>query len=279
VPDPDSAPLFAGPRLHCETGLAPGAHVELPERAARHVAALRLRVGDALTLFAGDGGEWRATLGAIGKRGVRVAVHERREVNRESPLEITLAQGICAADRMDLVLQKATELGVARVRPLLTARAIVRLSQERQERRDGGQRRGLGAQDARPEAHGREARELREVALVVGEAALGADQDGDRRAHVQGAQRGVGEGREQEARARRRGLAEEIAQAGDRVCGIEDHRRGDHGPRERPAARLVDATEETERTAKRHGHPSSKARTASAARAFVSQRNSAASRA
>ena len=136
MPDPDSAPPFAGARLHCETGLAPGAHVELPERAARHVAALRLRAGDALTLFAGDGHEWRATLTAVDRRGVRVAVHERRAVSRESPLAITLAQGICAADRMDLVLQKATELGVARIRPLVTARVIVRLSQERQERRE-----------------------------------------------------------------------------------------------------------------------------------------------
>lgn len=136
LPDPDSAPAFAGPRLYCETGLAPGAHVDLPERAARHVAALRLHAGDALTLFAGDGYEWRATLSAVDRRGVRVAVHERRAASRESPLPITLAQGICAADRMDLVLQKATELGVTRIRPLVTARAIVRLSQQRQERRE-----------------------------------------------------------------------------------------------------------------------------------------------
>jgi 16S rRNA (uracil1498-N3)-methyltransferase len=127
---------FAGPRLHVEAGLAPGAQLELPDRAARHVAALRLRVGDRLVLFAGDGFEWRATLTALGRRGVQVAVHERRAASRESPLDITLAQGVCAADRMDLVLQKATELGVARIRPLVAQRSVVRLSQERQERRE-----------------------------------------------------------------------------------------------------------------------------------------------
>ncbi len=129
-------PPFSGPRLYCPEGLAPGASFDLPENAARHVAALRLRTGDRVVLFAGDGYEWRATLTAIGKRGVQVAVHERTEASRESPLAITLAQGICAADRMDLVLQKATELGVARIRPILTTRSIVRLSQERQEKRE-----------------------------------------------------------------------------------------------------------------------------------------------
>lgn len=136
MPDASPPPPLVGPRLYCESGLAPGATIELPERAARHVAALRLREGDALTLFAGDGFEWRATLTAVSKRGVLAALHERREASRESPLDITLAQGVCAADRMDLVLQKATELGVARIRPVVTTRSIVRLSQERQERRE-----------------------------------------------------------------------------------------------------------------------------------------------
>jgi 16S rRNA (uracil1498-N3)-methyltransferase len=63
-------------------------------------------------------------------------VRSRRAVDRESPLEVRLAQGVCAGDRMDLVLQKATELGVASIRPLVTARSIVRLSSERQGRRD-----------------------------------------------------------------------------------------------------------------------------------------------
>jgi 16S rRNA (uracil1498-N3)-methyltransferase len=110
--------------------------VELPERAARHVAALRLQLGDPLTLFSGDGFESAAVLTGIGKRGVTAAVRERRAIDRESPLEVRLAQGVCAGDRMDLVLQKATELGVAAIQPVVTARSVVRLSTERQERRE-----------------------------------------------------------------------------------------------------------------------------------------------
>jgi 16S rRNA (uracil1498-N3)-methyltransferase len=129
-------PLPAAPRLHCEATLSPGATVELSERAARHVAALRLRVGDAVILFGGDGHESAAVITGIGKRGVVAAVRERRAVDRESPLDVRLAQGVCAGDRMDLVLQKATELGVAAIQPILTARSVVRLSSERQERRE-----------------------------------------------------------------------------------------------------------------------------------------------
>jgi len=124
------------PRFYCEASLSPGATIELPERAARHVAALRLAPGDAVVLFNGDGDEWAATLGRIEKRGVMASVRERRAVDRESPFEVHLAQGVCAGDRMDLVLQKATELGVASIQPLVTARSIVRLAAERRGRRE-----------------------------------------------------------------------------------------------------------------------------------------------
>lgn len=124
------------PRLYCSAPLAPGAALALEERAARHVAALRLRAGDAVTLFAGDGAEWDAVLADVGRRGVTVAVRARRVVDRESPLPVRLVQGVCANDRMDLLLQKATELGVAAVHPVVTERSIVRLSGERLERRE-----------------------------------------------------------------------------------------------------------------------------------------------
>jgi 16S rRNA (uracil1498-N3)-methyltransferase len=129
-------PFPAAPRLHCEATLSPGATVELSERTARHVAALRLRVGDAVILFGGDGHESAAVITGTGKRGVVATVRERRAVDRESPLEVHLAQGVCAGDRMDLVLQKATELGVTAIQPIATARSVVRLSSERQERRE-----------------------------------------------------------------------------------------------------------------------------------------------
>src|SRR5499426_483327 len=124
------------PRFYCEASLSPGATIELPDRAARHVAALRLASGDAVVLFNGDGHEWAATLGRIEKRRVMASVRERRAVDRESPFEVHLAQGVCAGDRMDLVLQKATELGVASVQPLVTARSIVRLAPDRRGRRE-----------------------------------------------------------------------------------------------------------------------------------------------
>lgn len=124
------------PRIFCDGALSPGATVTLSERATRHLAALRLRVGDTVTLFNGDGFESSATLARIGKRGAAATVKHRADASRESPLVVHLVQGICAADRMDLVLQKATELGVDSIVPVTTARSIVRLSPERRERRE-----------------------------------------------------------------------------------------------------------------------------------------------
>jgi 16S rRNA (uracil1498-N3)-methyltransferase len=129
-------PVPEAPRLYCEGTLSPGATVELSERAARHVAALRLRTGDAVTLFGGDGYESAAAISGQSKRGVFAAIRDRRAVDRESSLAVHLAQGVCAGDRMDLVLQKATELGVAAIQPVVTARSVVRLSSERRERRE-----------------------------------------------------------------------------------------------------------------------------------------------
>ena len=123
------------PRLYHDGPLSSGATIDLPEQAARHVQALRLRVGDAITLFNGNGAEWEATLTLISKRSMLANVGLHKTIDRESPLEVRLLQGICASDRMDLVLQKATELGAAIIQPVVTSRSIVRLSIERQERR------------------------------------------------------------------------------------------------------------------------------------------------
>jgi 16S rRNA (uracil1498-N3)-methyltransferase len=128
--------LARAPRLFCEGVLSPGATVRLPERAARHLAALRLKVGDQVTLFNGDGFESSALLAEIGKRGASATVKYRDAIDRESPLDVRLVQGVCASDRMDLVLQKATELGVRSILPVSAARSIVRLSPERRERRE-----------------------------------------------------------------------------------------------------------------------------------------------
>ena len=125
------------PRLHCEAVLSPGASVELTERAARHVAALRLhqpatRSCSSTATARSRPRRWSRSASAASWQPC--ANGDSSTANRRC--EIHLAQGICAGDRMDLVLQKATELGVASIQPVVTARSIVRLARERQEKRE-----------------------------------------------------------------------------------------------------------------------------------------------
>jgi 16S rRNA (uracil1498-N3)-methyltransferase len=115
-------------RVYVEAPLAPQARIKLTGSAAAHVIrVLRLRVGDALIVFNGQGGEYAAGIHAVHDDAVTVVVGEQHRTERESPLAITLAQGISRGERMDLVVQKATELGVARLIPVLTERSVVRL--------------------------------------------------------------------------------------------------------------------------------------------------------
>lgn len=123
------------PRLHVDLTLERGALVELPLAAARHVQVLRLQPGDALALFDGRGGEWAAQVARIGRRDVRVQVLTRDAVEREAAVEVTLAFGVPANERMDALVEKATELGAAVLQPLLTSRSVLRLDDERAERR------------------------------------------------------------------------------------------------------------------------------------------------
>jgi 16S rRNA (uracil1498-N3)-methyltransferase len=129
-------PRSSAPRFHVASPLRPSATIVLDAPTTRHIHALRLRSADQIILFNGDGHEAVAELIEIAKRGAIVRVQGESAVDRESPLDITLAQGICAAERMDLVIQKATELGVTRIIPVVTSRTIMRLSDERQERRE-----------------------------------------------------------------------------------------------------------------------------------------------
>lgn len=123
-------------RIHIDTPLAEGAEVTLPEQAGEHVArVLRLGVGDAVVLFDGRGDDYAATLTGIAKRAVSARVEGRREPLPESPLRLTLAQGIARGEKMDLIVQKATELGVARIVPLVSQRTEVRLDAERADKR------------------------------------------------------------------------------------------------------------------------------------------------
>jgi 16S rRNA (uracil1498-N3)-methyltransferase len=115
-------------RVFVDTPLEPGTRITLEGGAASHVTrVLRLRTGDALTLFNGQGGEYAAGIDKAHGEAVTVAVGERRTEERESPLDLTLAQGISRGERMDFVVQKATELGVRQLVPLLTERSVVRL--------------------------------------------------------------------------------------------------------------------------------------------------------
>ena len=124
------------PRIHLEGSLQRGLEVVLPEQAGEHLArVLRLERGHPLILFNGDGNEYDATLASLARRAVTAAIVGVRPVDREAPCALTLAQGIARGEKMDWILQKATELGVARIVPLVTERTEVKLDEERAERR------------------------------------------------------------------------------------------------------------------------------------------------
>ncbi len=124
------------PRFYSPFALAIGSSVELPSSAAHHAAkVLRMRVGDALVLFDGRGGEYNASLEGIDKKRVVVSVNSHVDIERESPLAVTLVQAVSSRDRMDVTLQKAVELGVARIVPVMSQRSVVRLSGERADQR------------------------------------------------------------------------------------------------------------------------------------------------
>jgi 16S rRNA (uracil1498-N3)-methyltransferase len=115
-------------RVYVEAELTPGSVVELPPDTASHLAkVLRARGGDELILFNGDGREFNGAIDGVRGSRVSACVGDSRQVDRESPLAITLVQCVPRGDRMDFIVQKATELGVARIVPVLSQRSVVRL--------------------------------------------------------------------------------------------------------------------------------------------------------
>lgn len=109
---------------------------QLPPGQAHHVVhVLRLKAGDAIAIFDGHGNEYEAVIDRIAKAGVALNVGARQAVARESPLAVTLAQGISAGERMDYTIQKAVELGIAAIQPLETCRSVVRLDGARAQKR------------------------------------------------------------------------------------------------------------------------------------------------
>ncbi|MEJ2344178.1 MAG: 16S rRNA (uracil(1498)-N(3))-methyltransferase [Gammaproteobacteria bacterium] len=124
------------PRIHLPQPLAAGAAIELTAAAAGHVArVLRLKPGDPLVLFNGEGGEYSAHVEDAGRGRTVVRVGEFAARESESPLSITLAQAISRGERMDYTIQKAVELGVRAIVPLITERTVVQLKGERREKR------------------------------------------------------------------------------------------------------------------------------------------------
>lgn len=127
---------MTNPRIFCSGEIPAGREMELPAGAGHHAArVLRLAVGDKVVLFDGRGGEYNAIITQITRAEVAVQVSQHFDVERESPLAVSLAQALCAAEKMDLIVQKAVELGVDRIQPVAVSRSVARLSPERAARR------------------------------------------------------------------------------------------------------------------------------------------------
>lgn len=123
------------PRFHVPLPLAAGDRLGLPPGAARHVQVLRLQPGRTIRLFNGEGGEWTALIERMGRSEVRVEVQAHHEVEREAACAVHLAVGLMAAERMDWLVEKATELGAASLTPLLMERSSLRLAGERADKK------------------------------------------------------------------------------------------------------------------------------------------------
>ena len=111
------------PRFYIEDPLIQGQTLPLSDATVRHIQALRLRDGAPITLFNGQGGEWSATVQILGRRDICAHVSAHLDVERESPLQLQLIQGVSMGDRMDYTLQKAVELGVSHIQPVISERS------------------------------------------------------------------------------------------------------------------------------------------------------------
>ena len=126
---------MAAPRIHCPQALGPGLSLDLPAGAARHVQVLRMQPGQTLTLFDGTGGEYEATIERMQRQQVAVTVGAHMAIEREAQTPVHLALGMPANERMDWLVEKATELGVASITPLTTERTVIRLKDERAQKK------------------------------------------------------------------------------------------------------------------------------------------------
>jgi 16S rRNA (uracil1498-N3)-methyltransferase len=123
------------PRIYTPLALQSGLTLELDAAAARHVQVLRLQPGEDLRLFNGQGGEFEARVQRMGRSDVQVLVGAHDAIERETARQVHLAIGMPANERMDWLIEKATELGAASIQPLVTERSVLRLSAERAKKK------------------------------------------------------------------------------------------------------------------------------------------------
>ena len=129
-------PIMRNPRIYSDQPLTAGVSVELTDSAANHVGkVLRMKAGDALILFNGKGGAFQGQIAAVSKKSVEVSLETLLEGDAESPLTIELGQTLSRGERMDYVIQKATEVGVTSITPLFSERCEVKLKADRIEKR------------------------------------------------------------------------------------------------------------------------------------------------
>jgi 16S rRNA (uracil1498-N3)-methyltransferase len=123
------------PRIYTSQNLVCDQSIQLAAAAARHVQVLRMQPGDDLTLFNGQGGEFEAKVTLMGRSQVDVQIGVHHAIEREASRQVHLAIGMPANERMDWLIEKATELGAASIQPLMTERSVLRLSAERAEKK------------------------------------------------------------------------------------------------------------------------------------------------
>ena len=123
------------PRFHCPTALHAGDELELPAGTSRHVQVRRMQPDDVITLFNGEGGEFKATILRMGRSDVVVRVGEKTEASRELNLRVNLWSGITANERMDWLVEKATELGAFSLLPITAERSVLKLKGERSDKK------------------------------------------------------------------------------------------------------------------------------------------------
>ena len=126
---------MAEPRFYLEKNLQADTLIGLPPGPARHAQVLRLQPGSTVILFNGQGGQWLAEVTHMGRNEVQVRVKQHEPIERENPTYVTWALGMPTNERMDTLVEKATELGVSRIQPLVCERSVLRLQDERAQKK------------------------------------------------------------------------------------------------------------------------------------------------